>query len=408
MNLIQFISCLFLILLAVPTLYLAVIVAAAWLVSLIRMRSFVPSAFSPSSESFSVLVIVPAHNEESGLTRTLTSLDACRRSGIEIKVAVIADNCTDDTESVAAAGGALVFVRTDPAARGKGQALNWFINEQRQLVESVDYCAIIDADTVVESAFVCACVGALAASRGLVAQGFYGVLNPNVCWRTRLMAAALAVFHHLRPLGRRALGGTAGLKGNGMMFHRSVLLQYGWPAFSNVEDVEFSVQLALDGVAVDYVPGARVYGEMPTGRRQAEIQRGRWEGGRWMLARTYIPQLVKAFLRKPRRVVLDAILDLTTPPLGLLIALQLVAAIVGLLVGMPTVWGGAIAMIAIAVIYVGSGLFLRRESLSIWLALAAAPIYVLWKIIVYARLRFRGDAGAWKRTPRENEIDNAK
>jgi 1,2-diacylglycerol 3-beta-glucosyltransferase len=382
--------------LAVPTLYLFVVTIAAWAPSGKRAES--------APEPATVLVIVPAHNEERGLRRTLESIQDCVAPRIRIQIAVIADNCLDDTAAVAEAEGAMVFVRSDPASKGKGQALNWFINHQRKFVESVDYCAVVDADTVVDSRFVLEAVRKLQDNDALVVQGFYGVANLGATWRTRLMAAALAVFHHLRPLGRCAIGGTAGLKGNGMMFHRSLLLAYGWPAFSNVEDVEFTVVLALDGVRVLYAPDACVYGEMPTTRGQAQTQRSRWEGGRFALVRNYAPKLLKSFLKHPRSLTKDMLLDMLTPPLGVLVGLQAVLAGTAFLLGIPSLAWIGLAMLLVSFVYVFSGLWLHREPLRVWIALMCAPFYIAWKCLVYARLALFGGASAWKRTPRDGEM----
>lgn len=380
------------VIIGVPTLYLMGLTVAACLRA--------GSSSGGTEDGGTVLVIVPAHNEERGLRRTLESVAECLAPGLELRVVVIADNCLDETAAVARLCDARVFVRNDPLAPGKGQALNWLITTQRGLVEAADYCAVIDADTVVDGRFFLEAVRALRASGELVVQGFYGVLNTDEGRRPRLMAAALAVFHHLRPLGRCAVGGTAGLKGNGMVFHRSVLLQYGWPAFSNVEDVEFTIHLALDGVRVWYVPTACVYGEMPTGRAAASTQRARWEGGRAGVVRRYLPVLCRAFLRRPSRLVLDVILDLLTPPLGLLVVLQAVLLIVAVFFGGGVfVWLGAAAMVVSAV-YVACGLVLHREPFRVWVALAAAPVYVAWKGLVYARLVVFGGGAVWRRTPR--------
>jgi 1,2-diacylglycerol 3-beta-glucosyltransferase len=382
---------------AVPTLYLFVITVAAWFAS-------EKSTANTPAQSVSVLFIVPAHNEERGLRRTLESIQDCVAPRIKIQTAVIADNCRDDTAAVAELAGARVFVRSDPVSKGKGQALNWFINHQRQFVESVDYCAIVDADTIVDPLFASEAVRKLQNNDALVVQGFYGVANLEANWRTRLMAAALAVFHHLRPLGRCAIGGTAGLKGNGMMFHRSLLLAYGWPAFSNVEDVEFTVVMALDGVRVLYAPDACVYGDMPTTCGQAQTQRSRWEGGRFALVRNYAPKLLKSFLKHPRSLTKDMLLDILTPPLGVLVGLQAVLAGTAFLLGIPSLTWIGLAMLLVSLVYVFSGLWLHREPLSVWIALMCAPFYIAWKCLVYARLALFGGASAWKRTPRDGEV----
>ena len=138
---------------------------------------------------------------------------------------------------------------------------------------------IVDADTLVCKAFLSELSASLSHPDVSAVQGFYGVANPRDSWRTALSAAALAVFHHIRPAGRNVIGGTAGFKGNGLALRTQLIVQYGWPAFSIVEDIEFSLLLLLDDILVHYNPAAVVYGEMATTGSQASSQRMRWEGG---------------------------------------------------------------------------------------------------------------------------------
>src|SRR5438105_1471528 len=68
-------------------------------------------------------VLVPAHDEEAGVGRTLEAVRAQLAPGD--RVLVVADNCADRTAAVAAAAGADVAERRDPARRGKGYALDF-------------------------------------------------------------------------------------------------------------------------------------------------------------------------------------------------------------------------------------------------------------------------------------------
>ncbi|MEM7675815.1 MAG: glycosyltransferase family 2 protein, partial [Myxococcota bacterium] len=57
--------------------------------------------FNPEGRSPRTVVLVPAHNEESGLGATLESLKAAITE--EFSILVIADNCRDKTAEVARA-----------------------------------------------------------------------------------------------------------------------------------------------------------------------------------------------------------------------------------------------------------------------------------------------------------------
>ncbi|MEC9374393.1 MAG: glycosyltransferase, partial [Planctomycetota bacterium] len=75
-------------------------------------------------------ILIPAHNEETVLPRTLTMLMPQLREGDVCLV--IADNCTDQTASAAIALGAKVVQRNDDSRRGKGWALDFGMRSLRE------------------------------------------------------------------------------------------------------------------------------------------------------------------------------------------------------------------------------------------------------------------------------------
>jgi poly-beta-1,6-N-acetyl-D-glucosamine synthase len=75
-----------------------------------------------------VIAVIPAHNEEAGIAATIKSLQ--RQSFPLRHIIVAADNCTDNTEAIAAALGATVFSTAGNVHRKAGalnQALRWFM-----------------------------------------------------------------------------------------------------------------------------------------------------------------------------------------------------------------------------------------------------------------------------------------
>src|SRR4029078_5445080 len=90
----------------------------------------------------SVVILVPAHDESTGIEKTLRDLDA--QLGPRDRVLVVADNCSDDTAAVARTAGAEVIERHDPTKRGKGYALEFGLNYLKQNPPAA--VVIIDAD----------------------------------------------------------------------------------------------------------------------------------------------------------------------------------------------------------------------------------------------------------------------
>src|SRR5713226_5039019 len=216
-----------------------------WLTLLSRRSA--PPAPGPVRHRFEI--VIPAHNEESGIAQTIQSVLAIDYPQEMFAVTVIADNCTDQTAEVAQAAGARVLVREDQAQRGKGYALAYAFAQ---------------------------ILGAVRAD--------YAVLNPSDSWRTRLMAISFASVHVLRSLARERRKVSCGLRGNGMCFTAELLKQVPHDAFSLVEDLEYGIQLGKAGHRVHYAAEGHAYGAMVTNALAAQSQRRRWEGGRWKLA----------------------------------------------------------------------------------------------------------------------------
>jgi cellulose synthase/poly-beta-1,6-N-acetylglucosamine synthase-like glycosyltransferase len=90
-------------------------------------------------------IVVPAHNEECGIAKTLANLQSEIDGDPSAQVFVIADNCTDATARVAHEAGATVIERHDPNLRGKGYALNFAFG--RILERGFEAVIVIDAWT---------------------------------------------------------------------------------------------------------------------------------------------------------------------------------------------------------------------------------------------------------------------
>ena len=72
-----------------------------------------------------IAVVVPAHNESTGVIPTLADVSNQLLAGD--RLLLIADNCNDDTAAVASAAGAEVTERNNYNKVGKGYALEWGI-----------------------------------------------------------------------------------------------------------------------------------------------------------------------------------------------------------------------------------------------------------------------------------------
>lgn len=348
-------------------------------------------------------IVVPAHDEEAVVAATVASVLALDYPPAQRRLFVVADNCSDRTASRAQAAGAHVLVRNDPERRGKGFALAFAF--ERLLAEGwCDALVVVDADTLVSANLLSASAARLAQGEQAL-QAEYGVRNALASWRTRLMHLAFTLFHDVRSRARERLRLSCGLRGNGMVFTTALLKRVPHDAFSIVEDLEYGLRLGRAGVRVAYLAEAHVAGEMAVSEQASRSQRRRWEGGRWQIARQQVPGLLAAAWRTRSRVLLDLTLDLLVPPLGFLglaVAVGLTACVLLAWLGVPlrvAPWPWAAAALGLLV-YVGRGLMLSGLGWRGVLALAWAPVYVCWKLVLLLR-RPAERAGEWVRTTRE-------
>jgi cellulose synthase/poly-beta-1,6-N-acetylglucosamine synthase-like glycosyltransferase len=354
-------------------------------------------------------VIVPAHDEAGCIEATVESLLRVDYPRERYRVLVVADNCTDATAECAAAAGARVLIRNDDVRRGKGYALAYAYDVSLR-DRFADAVVVVDADTSVSANLLTAFSARLDQGEEAL-QAEYGVRNPDVSWRTRLMVVAFMLFHTVRSRAREVLGLSCGLRGNGMCFRTTLLQRVPSDAFSIVEDIEYGIALGRAGQRVAYVDDACVLGDMPATASDSRSQRERWEGGRWLLARRHVVTLVRDAVSRRDPVLLDLAIDLVVPPLSLLAGTCALGALValvahahGLTGPLPVVlWSLSVGGVAV---YVTRGIMLAGGGWRVAAALLWAPVYALWKFTLFRRSGSRRDA--WIRTRRLHDTQRVQ
>jgi 1,2-diacylglycerol 3-beta-glucosyltransferase len=380
--------------------------AALYLV-LLAFASFGRRSVEAAPPRSRIAVLVPAHDEAVLVGRCVTSLREQSYPSDLYEIVVIADNCTDDTAARAAAAGATVLVRTAPDARGKGPALRWAMDRLLQSDPDLAALAVVDADSIADPGLLGALVARLELGAPVVQAEYLG-RDEDRSIRSELRAAAFLLFHRVRFGGRAVLGLPCHLVGNGMLFSRGVLADHPWDAFTSAEDLEYSVDLRLAGVRPVYASDARLAAPVVGRGRAAQVQRLRWEGGRFHVVRTRLPLLLAAVFVHRRWSLVDAAVDLAVPPLGLLAAGSLLGAFLGVLLlaaGVAPWWAVGPWLVAVAAVptFVVVGLAAGRAPRSMWRALSVAPALVVSEL--WTRLRLLRGLGetTWERTARPGE-----
>ena len=377
------------------------LVGVAAATSLRRERD--PRRSTPGQMRFRLLV--PAHDEEAHIGATLDSMAALDYDQTRVEVHVIADNCGDETAAIARAHGVHVHERFDLDRPGKGAALAWLID---RLPPGGDHDAIvvIDADTIVDPDLLTAFEHAFAGGSPAI-QGHYTVKDAATGGDVGFRSAAFAVRHLARPEGRTALGGSSSLYGNGMAFRDPIARAYQW-SNTLTEDLEMGLRLLLDGHHVGFASDAVVAAEMPTGLADAASQNERWEAGRLMIARHFVPRLLAAAKRRAHGVrwpYIDAAIDISMPPLTTVVAGSTLAGVAaaGLGRGRTRNVGVATALVAVGLqgLHVVHALRMAEAHPASWRSLARTPIHIVWKSRLLARV-VRRRPGSWIRTRRQS------
>ncbi len=395
------------IVMACPVLYLCIVSFSALLTKRRRAAQADQGDLQAATQTKFAL-LVPAHDEEVILRTLLESLARLSYPKERYTIYIIADNCTDKTAELARQFARLqkmqnihVYERFNEEKRGKGYALNWMWQQLDEAKQVYDAYVIFDADSVVEPTFLHAMSKELERGEKIL-QAHYAVLNATESPSTALRWIALALVNYVRPLGRSGLGCSATLTGNGMCLSRETLQRHPWQAFGLTEDYQYYLTLVQQGERVQYVPEAIVRAQMPITFQQMRTQDVRWEAAapqqsQWRIAL----QLLSTGLRKRSIVRLEAVAELLTPPLSLLVVSCLLLFAGSLLLWSPLAILLSLLLIAGVAYYIATALSLLRAPAAIYKALLHAPGFVLWKLWVFFVLsRSRKHTKEWVRTAR--------
>lgn len=256
----------------------------------------------PARELRRYAALIAARNEEAVIAELIESLRAQDYPADKLDIFVVADNCTDATAAVARQAGAQVFERFDTARVGKGYALDFLFCRLQEAGLEQDYAGyfVFDADNLVDANFV-------AEMNRTFDQGYDAV----TCYRNSKNFAAnwisagysIWFLREARFLNfpRTLLGTNCHVSGTGFLVSARVIEDNGgWPFHLLTEDIQFSVDCAIQGKKIGYCDKAVVYDEQPTTFRQSWDQRLRWSKGFYQVDREYTLPLLKGCFRRGR------------------------------------------------------------------------------------------------------------
>lgn len=224
-----------------------------------------------------VTVMIPSHNEEGVIAKTVENVLALDYEKFEI--IVIDDRSEDNTASVikdleAKYEKVTAFVRPKDAFPGKSAVLN-----DAMAFAKGEAILVFDADAKIEPDFLSKLVVHLEPEDVGAVQARKIISNKDYNLLTRCQNNEYTLDAHFQ-IGRDAVKGAVELRGNGELIKREALDDIGgWNNYTITDDLDMSTQLHVKGWDVRFCPEAIVYEEgiiylMPLFR-----QRRRWLEG---------------------------------------------------------------------------------------------------------------------------------
>ena len=345
-------------------------------------------------------IIVPAHDEASIIAGTLRSIVS--QLAPSDRLIVVADNCSDETASVATECGAETIVRTDSGRRGKGFALDFGI---RHLAPAQpDVVIVMDADCQIGPGAIDRLARVCMTSARPVQALYLMRSPPNARLMTKIAEFAWVVKNQARPLGSRRMGLSCQLMGTGMAFPWSCISAADLASGHLVEDLKLGLDLVRAGTPPLFCPEALVTSTFPASKEGMQSQRARWEHGHLGVLTRELPRLYASAIVKRDLQTLAAALELSVPPLALLVLLVTLvwcASLIFFFVAQSRIplWIASVDAIlffaAVMTAWVSHG----RHIVSFG-ALAFGAVYALAKIPLYVRFLVARQV-SWVRSKRD-------
>jgi cellulose synthase/poly-beta-1,6-N-acetylglucosamine synthase-like glycosyltransferase len=239
----------------------------------------------------SVSILIPAHNEEVVIERTLKTLLASDYPLTKLEIIVLNDGSTDDTQVIldrmAKAHPMIrpVHIPREEGGKGKAAVLNRGIKLAKH-----DLMAIYDADNQPQPSALRYLAAQFILNPELgAALGKFRTINRRRNWLTHFINIEGLSFQWIVQAGRWKLLKVATLPGTNFIVRRKVIDEVGgWDEEALTEDAELSLRILEAGYRIKFVPYAITWEQEPETLGVWFRQRTRWARGNFYLMRKFI------------------------------------------------------------------------------------------------------------------------
>lgn len=243
-------------------------------------------------------VVIAARNESAVIDQLIKSIQKQNYPRELVDIYVVADNCTDNTAEVARNAGARVFERFNKQRVGKGYALDYAFKNIINSSETYEAYFVFDADNLLDEAYI-------SEMNKVFDQGYKIITSyrNSKNYDTNWLSAGYSLWF-LREAkylnnSRMILNTGCAISGTGFMVSDEIIRKNnGWKHHLLTEDIEFSVDNAIEGIKIGYCPKAVLYDEQPYLFEQSWNQRLRWAKGFYQVFAKYGKSLIESIFTK--------------------------------------------------------------------------------------------------------------
>ena len=356
-----------------------------------KMSTFVPNIVRPS-----IAILVPAHNESLVIAETLESI--LPQLSNQDQLLVVADNCTDDTTTIAKNLGAKVIERNNLILRGKGYALDFGLQHLNH--QPPEVVIIVDADCIVSGDAIQLLALACASYQRPIQALYLMDSQPQPSLKARIAEFAWLLKNKVRPLGFKALGLPCQLMGTGMAFLWEDIKKTNLASGHLVEDMKLGVDFTRVNKAPMFLPEALVKSVFPPTQEATNTQRARWEHGHLSVILNEAPSMLYEAIKLKNLPMFGLACDLIVPPIAVLSLLCAVLFVLSIFFATQlAILLSTLALICLTFAVLLAWFFFGQHIISLK-QLCYAPIYALIKIPLYIKFFFNRQVD-WVRSKRD-------
>ncbi|MBO8159576.1 glycosyltransferase [Thermosyntropha sp.] len=241
-----------------------------------------------------VTVLVPAHNEEMVIGRTVDAICRSDYPKDKLEVIVINDSSTDKTGEILEKKQKeysflkVVTLKPPLGAKGKSNALNNGFK-----AASGEYIIVYDADNTPERKAIRYLVSTIISDPRLGAVvGKFRTRNRDVNLLTRFINLETISFQWLVQAGRYYWFRLTTITGTNFIIRRDILEKVGgWRLDALTEDTELTIRVYNEGYYIKWIPEAVTWEQEPENLKVWLKQRTRWARGNMWVISYYIRRI---------------------------------------------------------------------------------------------------------------------